>query len=139
MCKGFQIGVERMREIGELEAEILEITRAKQRVSAREVFRIMYQKRDIAYTTVSTTLERLTKKHLLTRDEQKIRGKVTYFYRPSKSGVEVSIASKSIARLVKAFGPGVVSAAFSGLSVTPDEFRKLEEKVREAKKSLANA
>lgn len=127
-----------MREIGELEADVLEIVRSRQRVSVREVFRAIYQRRDIAYTTVSTTLERLTKKRLLTRDQEKVQGKITYFYRPSETGTDVGLASKSMARLVKAFGPGVVSAAYSSLSIGPEELQELEERVKKAKKSHAD-
>lgn len=128
-----------MREIGELEADVLEIVRSRQRVSAREVFRAIYQRRDIAYTTVSTTLERLTKKRLLTRDAKKVQGKITYFYRPSETGADVGLVSKSMARLVKAFGSGVVSAVYSSLSIGPEELQELEERVKEAKKRHADA
>jgi predicted transcriptional regulator len=51
--------------LGKLEREVLEQTWQRREVSVREIF-LAFEER-IAYTTLMTTLDRLYKKHLLTR------------------------------------------------------------------------
>ena len=54
--------------LGDLEAEIMEIIWARPAedgTSVRDVFAILYERRQIAYTTVMSTMTRLAKKNLL--------------------------------------------------------------------------
>lgn len=55
--------------LGPLEAEIMEVVWARAEVTVRDVHRALNRKRAIAYTTVMTTLGRLTDKGLLERTE----------------------------------------------------------------------
>ncbi len=55
------------KALGFLEADIMEIIWGKGELSVREVFDIIKDKRDIAYTTVMTTMDRLYKKGILSR------------------------------------------------------------------------
>lgn len=121
-------------EIGSLEAEVLEIVRRLGRASARKVLKEIYPKRDVAYTTISTTLDRLYKKGLVEREEERFRGKPIYHYSTTpRQGVEVGIVKKSLTRLIQAFGPSVVSAAYSDLTpISKEELEKLKDKIKRA-------
>lgn len=55
--------------LGPLETEIMEVVWELGEVTVRDVHRRLIQRRDIAYTTVMTTLGRLTDKGLLRREE----------------------------------------------------------------------
>ncbi len=64
--------------LGELEAAVLERIWGRENVAVRDVFNELQQERDIAYTTVMTTMDRLWRKGLLSR----IRDKNAYLYSP---------------------------------------------------------
>lgn len=121
-------------DIGSLEAEVLEIVRRLGHTSARKVLKEIYPKRDVAYTTISTTLDRLYKKGLVEREEERFRGKLVYHYSTTpRQGVEVGIVKKSLTRLIQAFGPSVVSAAYSDLTpISKEELEKLKDKIKKA-------
>ena len=55
--------------LGPLETEIMEVVWELGEVTVRDVHRRLLARRDIAYTTVMTTLGRLTEKGLLRREE----------------------------------------------------------------------
>jgi predicted transcriptional regulator len=55
--------------LGPLEAEIMDVVWDESEVTVRDVHRKLHEKRPIAYTTVMTTLGRLTDKGLLRRVE----------------------------------------------------------------------
>lgn len=55
--------------LGPLETEIMEVVWELGEVTVRDVHRRLLSRRDIAYTTVMTTLGRLTDKGLLRREE----------------------------------------------------------------------
>jgi predicted transcriptional regulator len=55
--------------LGPLEAEIMDVVWDESEVTVRDVHRALNEKRPIAYTTVMTTLGRLTDKGLLRRVE----------------------------------------------------------------------
>ncbi len=56
--------------LGELESEIMEIIWKRGQATVRDVFSVLCQRRDIAYTTVKTVMERLSTKKLLTQLKQ---------------------------------------------------------------------
>ena len=54
--------------LGDLEAEIMELVWARpvaHGTTVRDIFEVLYERRHLAYTTVMSTMTRLTKKHLL--------------------------------------------------------------------------
>lgn len=66
------------RVLGELETAILERIWGRENVAVRDIFNELRQERDIAYTTVMTTMDRLWKKGLLIRE----RNGNAYLYSP---------------------------------------------------------
>ncbi len=84
--------------IGSLEADILAIVWEKERVTVRDVYEALRERRPIAYTTVMTVMNNLVKKNLLTQD----RSNLAYLYTPAIPGAEVAktILDSVVARLL---------------------------------------
>ncbi len=85
--------------------------------TVREVYRHMRKEKNIAYTTVSTTLERLHEKGYLTRGENTGRGGTRYIY--SIKNIKPEIAKMFVDEFMSMFGK-------SGISALHDEIRKHE-------------
>lgn len=56
--------------LGELEVAVMEVVWQKGRATVREVHEELSRQREIAYTTVMTTMGRLAEKQLLTKEKQ---------------------------------------------------------------------
>jgi predicted transcriptional regulator len=101
--------------IGTLEAEILGVVKQNGELSASQVLDTIHG-RPIAYTTVSTTLDRLHKKGLLKRKSVIGRGGARYVYSYSGGAAsEREIVNSVVDRLVNAFGTSAVSAIMDRL------------------------
>ena len=72
--------------IGSLEADILAIVWEKERVTVRNVYETLRERRPIAYTTVMTVMNNLVTKNLLAQDKTNI----AYLYTPAIPGAEVA-------------------------------------------------
>lgn len=122
-------------DIGELEAEVLRVLKKFERTSTRSIFEELGKHRPIAYTTVSTTLDRLHKKGLVARDEESGRGGIRYVYiYPENPVLQKNIVGKMVDRLVAAFGPSVVNSIYERLSEIPDSRTEdLKKRVRRAR------
>jgi predicted transcriptional regulator len=86
MVKGIRIRPEQdglRTSLFDLEAEIMEVVwdRGWEQFAVSQVHQILEEQREIAYTTVMTTVSRLFKKELLTRHKQGRR----YLYQPAMS------------------------------------------------------
>jgi predicted transcriptional regulator len=68
--------------LGDLEAEIMELIWARPQgtgTTVRDIFKVLYQRRQLAYTTVMNTMSRLAKKKLLLVEKRD----QTYIYTPT--------------------------------------------------------
>ncbi len=119
-------------ELGELEAAVLGSVVRLGRASARQVAEDLEPTRGLAYTTISTTLDRLFKKGVLARDEAVGRGGSRYIYSlHSEDKVKGKIVKGFVDRLVIAFGPSIISTLHNYMDEIPkDQLKRLEEKVR---------
>ncbi len=119
-------------ELGELEAAVIGTVIRLGKASARQVAEDLEPSRGLAYTTISTTLDRLFKKGMLARDEAVGRGGSRYIYRlHSEDKVKGRIVKGFVDRLVTAFGPSVISALHDYMDEIPQEqLNRLEERVR---------
>ncbi len=119
-------------ELGELEAAVLGSVVRIGKASARQVAKDLEPSRGLAYTTISTTLDRLFKKGVLGRDEAIGRGGSRYIYHVhSEDKVKGRIVKGFVDRLVTAFGPGIISTLSDYMDEIPkDQLKRLEEKVR---------
>ncbi len=119
-------------ELGELEAAVLGSVVRLGKASSRQVAEDLEPSRGLAYTTISTTLDRLYKKGVLTRDEAVGRGGSRYIYHlHSEDRVKGKIVKGFVDRLVIAFGPSIISTLHNYMDEIPkDQLKRLEEKVR---------
>jgi predicted transcriptional regulator len=75
--------------LGPLEAEVMEVVWQRDEVTVRDVHKSLKSKRTIAYTTVMTTLGRLTDKGLLRR----VEGQPAHHYSPLVSREEYATST----------------------------------------------
>jgi len=70
--------------LGPLEAEVMWLVWQKGQATVKQIHRVLARKREIAYTTVMTTMSRLADKGIMSRTR---RG-MAYLYRPTMSKTE---------------------------------------------------
>lgn len=116
--------------LGELEAEILGAVHKLGKASAREV-RNEVSNRHLAYTTISTVLDRLYQKGMVKRTRVISRGGTKYLYSSSySSGLRASIVNKAVDRLVSAFGPSIVPTIYDSLDkISREEAAELKRRI----------
>ena len=73
-----------VKVLGPLETEIMELLWKEQQGTVKKIHRVLQERRDIAYTTVMTTMSRLAEKGIL----QRTRDGLAYMYRPAVSEIE---------------------------------------------------
>jgi predicted transcriptional regulator len=119
-------------DLGELEAAVIGSVLRLGKASARQVAADLEPSRGLAYTTISTTLDRLYKKGMLGRDEAIGRGGSRYIYRvQSEDKVKGKIVKGFVDKLMVAFGPSVISTLHNYMDEIPkDQLKRLEDKVR---------
>jgi predicted transcriptional regulator len=106
-----------MLMLGPLEREVLSCMNQIEQGTVRDVYKFMRKEKNIAYTTVSTTLERLFEKEYLSRGEDTGRGGTRYVY--SIKDVKPKLAKMFVDEFISIFGK-------SGMSALHDEMTKHE-------------
>lgn len=81
-----------MEALGRLEAEVMELVWRHAPVTAREVCDRLSGKRERAYTTIMTTMDRLHRKRLLVREKDGL----AWRYRPAMSRAEYQKAAADL-------------------------------------------
>jgi predicted transcriptional regulator len=117
--------------LGELEAEILGALHRLGKASARDVLDEIGKQRQLAYTTVSTVLDRLYHKHLVKRFRVIGRGGVKYLYSSATpQDMRASMVNGALGRLVNAFGPSIVPTIYDSLEqMSKEDVSELKKKV----------
>ena len=103
--------------LGDLEAEIMEIMWARPfgaGVTVRVVFELLYARRQIAYTTVMTTMARLAKKHFL--QAEMVQQTYVYFARDTRE----QFVSRFVGRILEDLLVGFAGATLDGIEALPD-------------------
>lgn len=120
-----------MEIIGELEADVLRVLKEKEIATVGDIHSELQRTRQIAYTTVGTTLDRLYGKKLVERKAIRGPGGTKYLFslgrdeRPRAQMVE-----ETLDRLTQAFGETAYSALYKKLEKLQDEqFVKLKKQV----------
>ncbi len=118
-------------EIGNLEADVLKTLKRLGSASAGELVEELKPNRILAYTTVSTTLDRLHRKGLAARKSVPGRTGPKYVYSlPGNPGIEKLVVNRMVDKLVSAFGPSVATTIYDRLSeISPDEAARLREAI----------
>jgi predicted transcriptional regulator len=119
-------------ELGDPEAAVIGSVVKLGKASARQVAAELESSRGLAYTTISTTLDRLFRKGLLAREEEIGRGGSRYIYRVhSEEKVKGKVVKGFVDRLIVAFGPSVISTLHNYMDDIPkDQLKRLEDKVK---------
>ena len=119
-------------ELGDLEAAVLGSVLKLNKASARQVAKDLEPSRGLAYSTISTTLDRLYRKGVLGREEEIGRGGSRYIYNiRSEEKVRGRVVKGVVDRLLTAFGPSVISTLNEYVDDIPkDELKRLEEKIQ---------
>ena len=123
-------------ELGDLEAAVLGSVLRLNKASSRQVAKDLEPSRGLAYSTISTTLDRLYKKGVLAREEEVGRGGGRYIYMiRSEEKVRGKVVKGVVDRLLTAFGPSVLSTLNEYVDDIPkDELKRLEEKIQRGSK-----
>ena len=119
-----------------MEAAVLGSVLKLSKASARQVAKDLEPSRGLAYSTISTTLDRLYRKGVLARDEEIGRGGSRYIYAiRSEDKVRGRVVKGVVDRLLTAFGPSVLSTLNEYVDDIPkEELKRLEEKIQKGSK-----
>jgi BlaI family penicillinase repressor len=122
--------------LGELQADVLGAVQKLGKASAREVMAEIGAQRKVAYTTVSTVLDRLHKKGLVKRSKMNWRGGAKYIYSyAAPPEMRAGFVQKALDQLVSAFGPSIVPTIYDSLDqISKDESAELKRKVSRARR-----
>lgn len=93
-------------ELGPLELTIMQLMWKNNSSTVREIYELLSKERKIALTTISTTMNRLFNKDLLTREIQTGKGGLFYIYKvkETKKGFEQKISRNLAKQIVKSYG-----------------------------------
>lgn len=122
--------------LGELQADILGALQKLGKASAREIMKEIGTQRHLAYTTVSTVLDRLYRKGLVRRSTVIGRGGVKYLYSYAMPlDTRANLVHRALNRLVSAFGPSIVPTIYDSLEqISKEEIADLKRKVDRARR-----
>jgi len=104
--------------LGDLEADIMELIWARppsQGTTVRDIFEILYKQRQIAYTTVMSTMSRLAKKQFLRIEKHE----QTYVYTPTMT--EHELISRFVSHILQDLFINFSDAALQGLDTLPKQ------------------
>lgn len=119
--------------LGELERMLMEVVWRRAPATAREVCDRLSGARERAYTTVMTTLDRLHRKGLLSREKDGL----AWRYAPtlSREDFERALADGLVARLMRGHGEtGLAAFVDAAASLDDATLDRLEALIRAAKK-----
>jgi len=122
--------------LGDLQSDILGSLQKLGKASVREVMEEIGGDRKIAYTTVSTVLDRLYRKGLVKRTKTIGRGGTRYLYSyAATANTRTSLVRRSLNQLVSAFGPSIVPTIYDNLDlISKEEASTLRKKINRAQK-----
>jgi predicted transcriptional regulator len=123
-------------EIGELEAEVLRVLKGLGKASAGELTVEIQREREVAYTTISTTLDRLFKKGLVSREAVAGKTGPKYVYSiVNDPELEKQLVDAAVGKLVDAFGPSVAASIYERLNeISPGELQTMRDTIEKRRK-----
>jgi predicted transcriptional regulator len=114
--------------LGRLEAEVMEILWQRSKQTVSEVEDRLRRKREIAHTTVLTTLDRMYRKGYLTREKS---GKAfVYAPRYTREEFERGLAQEVLGALLGGMGEPVLSTFVELIGEDEAKLERLEELIR---------
>ncbi len=124
--------------LGPLEAEIMQVVWQMNQATVSEVHRVLQSRRDIAYTTVMTTMSRLQTKNILKR----VRVGLSYVYSPAMPRDEFAnaVVKNVLDSMFQEFGDSAFKYIVEYINSTDEKhFDALHDAVRERHHSKAKA
>ncbi len=118
-----------VKVLGPLETEIMQILWQEKRSTVKKVHRKLAQNRDIAYTTVMTTMGRLAEKGVLDRHREGL----AYVYTPAISEEEfvTMVVHQVLDGLMDDYSDMAVDYMIDYLAKNnPDELRRLQQTIQ---------
>ncbi len=119
--------------LGPLEATIMEAvwSSKKSPVTVREIYEDLKKTKDIAYTTVMSTMDRLFEKHLLDRKVEKGRGGLYYVYWAAlgKQNFQKNAVREVLSSLIGNFGEVVANCLVDETCLNEEERKALKEQL----------
>lgn len=135
--RGFKPGARGAGHVlGELESAVMEILWSEAGQTVNEVEERLRHKRDIAHTTVLTTLDRMYRKDYLTREKQ--AKAFVYSPRYTRTEFERTIAQEVLGALIGHSAETAVSTFVDLIGNDPGALEQLEEKIREKRQQRAS-
>lgn len=131
--RGFKPTARGLKQVlGELEAEVMNLLWQHSNQTVVEVEERLRRKRQIAHTTVLTTLDRMHRKGLLAREKQ---GKA-FVYAPSytREQFEKGLAQEVLGALLGGLGEPVLSTFIDLVSEDDTKLDRLEALIKEKRK-----
>ncbi len=119
--------------LGPLEANVMDAIWASKNtpVTVREVYEALRRTKDLAYTTVMSTMDRLFEKNLLDRKIQKGRGGLFYVYWPAleKQSFQKSAVHEVLSSLIDNFGEVVANCLVDETCLNEEERKAIKEQL----------
>jgi predicted transcriptional regulator len=131
--RGFKPNAKGIKQVlGGLEAEVMNLLWQRPNQTVVEVEERLRRKRQIAHTTVLTTLDRMHRKGLLTREKQS----KAFIYAPcySREQFEQSLAQEVLGALLGGMGEPVLSTFIDLVSEDDTRLDRLEALIKEKRK-----
>jgi predicted transcriptional regulator len=132
--RGFRPAARGIKQVlGELEAEVMNIVWLQANQTVLEVEERLRRKRDIAHTTVLTTLDRMHRKGYLTREKQ---GKA-FLYSPrlTREEFERGLAQEVLGGLLGGVGETALSTFIELISDDRAKLDRLEALIKEKREA----
>jgi predicted transcriptional regulator len=127
--RGFKPGARGTAHVlGELESAVMETLWVESQQTVNEVEERLRNKREIAHTTVLTTLDRMHRKGYLTREKQ--AKAFVYAPRYTRDEFERMLAQEVLGALIGHFTEPALSTFVDLVSDEPGALDQLEEKIR---------
>jgi predicted transcriptional regulator len=131
--RGFKPGARGAGHVlGELESAVMETLWTKSQQTVSEVEERLRNKRDIAHTTVLTTLDRMYRKGLLTREKHSKA--FVYAPRYTRDEFERMLAQEVLGALIGQFTEPALSTFVDLIGDNPGALDRLEAKIREKRR-----
>ena len=135
--RGFKPGARGAGHVlGELESAVMEILWTESGKTVNEVEERLRNKREIAHTTVLTTLDRLYQKGYLTREKQ--AKAFVYTPRYTREEFERRMAQEVLGALIGHSAETALSTFVDLISSDPGGLEQLEQKIREKRRQRAS-
>ena len=119
--------------LGPLEANVMEAIWGSRKtpVTVREIHEALKQTKNLAYTTIMSTMDRLFEKRLLDRKIEKGRGGLYYVYWPAleKQSFQKSAVREVLSSLIDNFGEVVANCLVDETCHDEEERKALKEQL----------